>query len=386
MITRFYVDNFKGLRDFTIRFGTPFSVLAGPNGCGKTSVCQALDLFFRLAQERPADIMKGVNAALLKNKWRASSKIVMEADVSVPGRNGTTLDLTWRVEIGKKRGWGIAGERVTHRGADIPGNTEGHVLLRKWRRIDVFNSRTGQWEREVKELPSYLSTVAEETQDDYPELFALRRGMVFRYVPFLNPVFLRQRTRESTLGSQGENFAAYLHWFSRSHTAEFRQVTQLLQDFFPTRPVLRPVRSRFGWTEVQVAQHFAGAPGDVVFKAGQVNDGLLRLAAIATLPYVQEGLRCLALEEPENGMHPRLLENTVGVLRSFGGLQVIVTTHSPVLLNFVQPEEAIILRSRGTEGPEARTFADLKRGMKRLEYFDIGDVLYEVGEDSLLAP
>ena len=384
MITRFFVDNYKCLRDFTVEFAEPLSALAGPNGSGKTSICQALELFFRLARERPADIMKHMDSGLLKNKWSGSTKIVMEADVRVPSQEWGTMDLTWRIEIGKKKGWGIAAERVTHHGADIPGNTRGDVLLRKWRKIDVYNHRKGQWEREIKELPSYLSTVAHETRDDYPELYALEQHMVFRYVPFLNPVFLRRRTRETGLGSQGENFASYLHWFSQHRPAEFHRITNRLQQFFPTFQGFRPVRSKFGWTEVQVVQRFSPKASNVIFRADQVSDGLLRLAAIASLPYADEGLKCLAIEEPENGMHPRLLERTVDLLRSFRDIQVIVSTHSPVLLNFVRPEEVIILRSRGADGPEAKRFVDLKAGMRRLEYFDIGDVFYEVGEDKLM--
>lgn len=384
-MTRFYVDNFKGLRDFTIHFSEPFSVIAGPNGAGKTSICQALELMFRLVRERPADVVQGLDAALIKNKWSSTSKIVLEADfgISCPEKDPATI--TWHVEIAKKNGWGIANESVRRKDADIPESTVGEVLKRKWRKIRVFNRRKNKWEEETKELPSYLSTVSDETKDDYPELYDLQKSLVFRYVPFLNPVFLRRRTRESELGSQGENFASYLHQFAQSHRSDFEKVTERLADFFTTLQSLRTIRSKFGWTEVQVVQRFQ--PGvEMNFRADQVNDGLLRLAAIATLPYAEEGLKVVAIEEPENGMHPRLLERTVELLRGFRelGVQVIATTHSSVLLNFVQPEEAIILRHRGVEGPEARRFTDLKAGMKRLAYFDIGDVLYEVGEEKLL--
>ena len=125
MITRFFVDNFKGLRDFEVHFTEPLSVLAGPNGSGKTSICQAIELFFRLVRERPADIMKEMDPLLLKNKWKTSSKVVMEADVRVCRDRGHEDVLTWRIEIAKKKGWGIAAEQVTHHGADIPGNATG---------------------------------------------------------------------------------------------------------------------------------------------------------------------------------------------------------------------------------------------------------------------
>ena len=387
MLKRLYVDNFKGLLDFTIHFTEPLSVLAGPNGAGKTSICQALDLLFRLAKERPAEIMKGMDPALLKNKWKSTSTIVFEADFALPSDDGREMDLTWHIEISKKKGWGVAAERVTHRGADIGGNPNGEVLRRTWRTIDVYNHATAggpTWQREYKELPSYLAAVAEETRAWYPELYALQQYLALRYVSLLNPLSLRSRTRGPDLGNQGENFASYLHRFARERPDDFKRVTRQLQEFFPTLAALRPVRSQYGWTEVQVVQNVRSQESPVVFKADQVSDGLLRLAAIATLPYADEALSTLAIEEPENGMHPKLLERAVELLRSFQGIQLIVTTHSPVLLNFVRPEEVIILRSRGKAGPEAKRFVALKAGMKRLEYYDIGDVVYQVGEDRLM--
>ena len=388
MLTRFYVDNFKGLRHFEIRFGTPLTVIAGPNGAGKTSICQALELLFRLAQERPADIMRHEDPALLRNKWKKTTKITLEADFVLPASDGTEMALTWHIAIGKRKGWGVAAERVTRKGADIVGNPNGEVLRRKWRTIDVFNRQVDggpTWQRETKELPSYLATVADETQECYPELYTLRQHLNFRYVPFLNPVSLRSRTRDPELGSQGQNFASYLHRFARERPDDYKSVIARLQQFFPVLEALRLVRSQFGWTEVRVHQRFGPAEPPVIFKADQVNDGLLRLAAMATLPYAEEGLTTIAVEEPENGMHPRLLERTVHLLRSFEDIQLIVTTHSPVLLNFVEPDEVVILRARGKQGPEAKRFVEIKKGMKRLEYYDIGDILYQVGEEKLMA-
>ena len=150
-MTRFYVKNFKGLRDFTIHFSEPFSVIAGPNGAGKTSICQALGLMFQLVRERPADIMQGLDAALTKNKWSSTSKIVMGADFQVPWPERGQTTLTWHVEIAKRKGWGIAAEQVIHKGANVPGSTAGEVLRRTWRKIEVFNHQKNKWEMESKE-------------------------------------------------------------------------------------------------------------------------------------------------------------------------------------------------------------------------------------------
>ena len=380
MITRFRADNFKSLRDFEIRFRSPLTVIAGPNGVGKTSVCQALSLLWELAQQRPADVMDQQRWLLLRNKWTTHNSVELEIDLEDGGDR-----YTWTLRVTKRKGWGVSEERVRHHGFSHPKCPQGIVLDRKGRKIRAFNYQKGDWDSEYKELPAYIGTVAEEMQNSYPALWALKQEFVVRYIPSLNPVTLRRRTREAKLGDQGENFASFLDAFRREQPRQFAEVVGKLKQFFPWLQTIRSVRSRFGWTEVQVVQKPPdGAPQqNVVFKADQVADGVLRLAALATLPYAVPELRCLIFEEPENGVHPRLLEHTLDLLRSFRDCQIILTTHSPVLLNFVEPEEAVVMRPRGVEGPEARCFEDLKAGMPRFGYLDIGDVLYNLGEHKL---
>ncbi|MDM8548699.1 AAA family ATPase [Desulfobacterales bacterium HSG2] len=43
------------------------------------------------------------------------------------------------------------------------------------------------------------------------------------------------------------------------------------------------------------------------------------------------------MEEPENGIHPRAVETMVQSLSSVYGTQVLLATHSPVLLSVVSP-------------------------------------------------
>lgn len=138
----------------------------------------------------------------------------------------------------------------------------------------------------------------------------------------------------------------------------------------------------FGWTELAIQREVMGLGRGAVFGAEQVNDCVLRILALATAPYAMDGLCLLIVEEPENGLHPRLLEGLLVLLRELP-VQVVITTHSPVLLNFARPEEVVILRSRGSRGPQAARFVELEEGMKRRDYFDVGDVLYHIDDDRL---
>jgi len=77
-----------------------------------------------------------------------------------------------------------------------------------------------------------------------------------------------------------------------------------------------------------------------------VSDGTLRLIAIALALY--GGASVVALEEPENCVHPRLLETLVDAMRE-APTQVVVTTHSPYLLDHVEPEEVYLVVGEGLE-------------------------------------
>ena len=64
-----------------------------------------------------------------------------------------------------------------------------------------------------------------------------------------------------------------------------------------------------------------------------VSDGTLRMLALTLLAYTSDihgGI--YLIEEPENGIHPRAVETVYQALSSVYGAQVLLATHSPVIL------------------------------------------------------
>jgi len=83
-----------------------------------------------------------------------------------------------------------------------------------------------------------------------------------------------------------------------------------------------------------------------------VSDGTLRLLAL-TLPAYLPDLRGIYLiEEPENGIHPRAVETMYQSLSSVYGAQVLLATHSPVILSLARPEEVLCF-ARAMDGSTA---------------------------------
>jgi predicted ATPase len=87
------------------------------------------------------------------------------------------------------------------------------------------------------------------------------------------------------------------------------------------------------------------AGGHTVTSSG-LSEGTLRILAMTILPFlrpeVMPGL--LVTEEPENGIHPRAIETIVESLRSLRDSQVLVSTHSPIVLAHTELAEVLAAR------------------------------------------
>lgn len=80
-----------------------------------------------------------------------------------------------------------------------------------------------------------------------------------------------------------------------------------------------------------------------------VSDGTLRLLAL-TLPAYLPNLRGVYLiEEPENGIHPRAVETMFQSLSSVYDAQILLATHSPVILSLAS-KEMILCFAKTPEG------------------------------------
>jgi len=72
-----------------------------------------------------------------------------------------------------------------------------------------------------------------------------------------------------------------------------------------------------------------------------VSDGTLRLLALTLLAYVPDFDGVYLVEEPENGLHPTALQAVYESLSSVYEGQVLVASHSPVLLSMAKPDQLL---------------------------------------------
>jgi predicted ATPase len=93
------------------------------------------------------------------------------------------------------------------------------------------------------------------------------------------------------------------------------------------------------------------------------SDGTLRLLALTIPAYLPNFRGVYLIEEPENGIHPSAVETVYQSLSSVYDAQILLATHSPVILSLARAEDILCFAKteegatdivRGSEHPALR--------------------------------
>ncbi len=74
------------------------------------------------------------------------------------------------------------------------------------------------------------------------------------------------------------------------------------------------------------------------------SDGTLRMLALTLPAYLPDFQGIYLIEEPENGIHPMAMETVYQALRSVYQAQILLATHSPVILACAEPDEVLCFK------------------------------------------
>lgn len=94
---------------------------------------------------------------------------------------------------------------------------------------------------------------------------------------------------------------------------------------------------------------------------------------------------CLFFEEPESGLHPARIREVVRVLRRISerGTQVLMATHSPLVVNELMPDEVTIaVRPRG-ESPRLTRLCDTPHFEARSKVYALGELWLSYADGDL---
>jgi predicted ATPase len=379
-IRRLEINDFKAYASADIPL-SPLTLILGPNGTGKTSVLQALELVSGLVDST-------IKEVLARRDWDYTDLSHLKSKTKQFGFtlqfDGDDFDeLTWSIKLGHKRGPGIASEVVFE--------DELRLLHRSWRDMTRTDQETGQSESITQMLTqSWLSAVSADDDNRFPGLLKIATWArsVAGYIE-LQPAELRTSARRTDegIGNDGGKLAGFLGFLKAKHPDRFDAVIEQVRRVYPRLVSVGLKTARAGWIRLEVVEKWGSK--QLAFNAQQVSDGLLRLLAISALAQAPDPPSLVMIDEIENGLHPHLLNALVEMLQQVAdsGTQVIATTHSPIALNYVRDAEQVLIAGRHQKSGVA-SLTPLSRSVayrRVASVMDPGEAWYNLGEDRLLS-
>lgn len=393
MLKRIVIRGYKSLVDLDVSL-QPLSVLFGPNAAGKSNFLDALQLLSRLATSRtlreafepphrghPLEAFtfgpQGIQGLLEAESASLSMQVDVELSPAVvnavnhqlgtllgktaPPRtrapangNGRSFvratSLRYRIEIeivprlGTLRVVDESVIALNDKGK--PASKPRPFLEHRGRRL--WLRREGSAQGVAYECPLDRSVLALPLYPlHHPHLVALRQELErWRFYCF-EP---REQMRGGTpvkevhhLGPRGEELAALLNTLKATHPRQFQAEGKALHVCLPSITGLDVQVNQQGEAELRVLED-----GRAI-SARLLSDGVLRMLGLFLACGLEQKSTLVGLEEPDNGIYARWLDLVAKYLTTqqfLGDSQLIVTTHSPGLLDLLPPASLYVCRQR----------------------------------------
>jgi predicted ATPase len=314
--------NFKALRNTTLPLGR-FTLIVGPNGSGKSTAFRALEAL-SLAPTTAGAFGGGIFGGRRNDHIQRDSHELDFRSVLSAGAAAGKAQLTIR--------WSAPFDDVRLTAEWEPQSSD---IMLTWKR--------GK-DRQLS---------AEETRQLLEELMRLR---VYALDPYsiAAPTTL-EPSRE--LGPRGEDLTVVLDQLRDQDPERFEAFNEELARALPEFDRVL-FRTPGGGTR---ALSLRTRIGKNAIPAADLSDGTLLALALLTIAYLPTPPPLICLEEPDRGIHPRLLRNVLDALYRLSHpdsageerepVQVVVTTHSPYFLDLLKdhPEQVVIAQKEGLD-------------------------------------
>ena len=343
------IGNFRSLQNVNFKNITPLTVLLGANGSGKST-------FF--------DVFAFLSDCFSEGLRRAVDKRGKFSDLR---SRGTTGPITF--EVAYREGARIDGKK--------PNLIRYHLEIDEINGRPVVASEWMQWKRTHPAAPfkflnykfgegEVISGATPEQDDarvatplaapdvlavstlgqlaDNPRVRSLRDFIIGWHLSYLSTSDARvvpEAGPQEHLSRNGGNLANVIQFLSERHPTVLDGIFRTLRRRIPKLESVSPVSLPTGHLLLTVKD----APFEEGVQARYVSDGTLKMLAYLIQLHDPAPPPFLGIEEPENFLHPKLLNELAEECETASRrMQMVVTTHSPFFIDALMPTQVWALR------------------------------------------
>jgi predicted ATPase len=408
-LTRVAAKNFLSLKDIDVKLGD-LNVLVGPNGSGKTNF---LNIFRFIGEIARTDLGPAIEAfggfknlayrGLLARNERTHVILhlegMMTAHAHANAPDEYTLDIDHMGELPRKQR--IDGKDYTEDEkltVNLFRRKEDVVLKRtpgKGRRITLSGNSVdvatiGKPSSSASKMPPRLEV--DETSSGLAILRRLGQTYEAPQIEEIAQIFEQFRLFDVSvvaarrpapadgskrLNSDASNIAAFLIYLKKTHPERFELVKE---DISFVLPGFRDFQFHtIGGADEAVRVDIVEAPLSGSTPLARASFGTIRSIALFAMLHDPNPPRLTCLEEVDHGLHPHALDLLVERLRDASKrTQIIVATHSPALVNRLEPEELIVFQRELQTGAtiQPRISANEIRAMEKTSGLGLGELWF----------
>jgi len=417
MLIKLEAHGFKNLLNFSVNLG-PFNCIAGLNGVGKSNIFDAIKFLSLLSEKsiveaalavRDSDSSDPLDIFWTNGGFRIG-RLKLAVEMIVPlnviddfGRKSQATSTFLRYEV--EFAWDQDGSESNVLGIHLVRESLTHINKREaaglikfplsasqFRDRIVVNNRKGAGFISTQEMDDQVTeihlhqdgnggqpqkiparyipktVIANTNSAVWPTILAARREMQSWRFLSLEPSAMRRSNKtheEGSVGADGGRLAAALYKLHRRDANVYSRIASRLSEIIPTSDIRIDVDQVRQLLTIEVKER-SGA----FLPARALSDGTLRFLSLCIIAEDPDFKGLLCFEEPENGIHPakmgamlELLKELAVNANEFVGeenpmRQILIATHSPVLVKLESLNDLIyadVVKVRGPDGKPAST-------------------------------
>lgn len=385
MIKRIYVDNFKALNQFEMDLDQ-FTVIVGNNMSGKSTVLQVLDFISNLMKDDFGVVLerRGWKVSDIKSQLQKSQKITIQCDMELYVE-AKKVSICWEIQI-----LAYAQKNILELAHEAVYLNNGVFLLSYSSSKDNSNfiqNGIGGKMMTLPKLQMNASLLKMMDFSEYPVLQALKDfWQNSDSFELLSPEKMRLSSRGEvdTIGSAGEKLPAFIKSMNQEQKRRF---SEKIRTVLENRIVKVDARTKGkpGWTQLIAEEQYNNK--SVLIESKNMSDGTLRLLAFLAICEIdKKGV--MLLDELENGINLDYAEKIIHILQESckdKNNQMIVTTHSPIFLDYVDKKNiSYMYREPDTGICKSSRLTDNKELNDKMNYLYPGELLMNMSNSEII--